>query len=68
MIIETCISELNENVSIHGLIPLLGKTKNKDSKLHLITSEHKLKFSLKKDTYANKTELKLGKNHTENCV
>ena len=65
MIIETCICELNENDSIHGLIPLLGKTKNKDNKLHLITSEHKLKFNLKKDTHTNKKELKLGENHTK---
>ena len=57
------MSELNENISIYGLIAFLGKTTNKDNKLHLITPEHKLKFNIKKDTY--KIELKLGKVHTK---
>ena len=65
MIIETYVSELNENISIYDLIAFLGKTTNKDNKLHLITPEHKLKFNLKKDTYKNKMELKLGKVHTK---
>ena len=65
MIIETCMSELNENISIYGLIAFLGKTTSKDNKLHLITPEHKLKFNLKKDTYKHKMELKLGKVHTK---
>ena len=43
----------------------MGKTTNKDSKLHLITPKHKLKFSLKNDTYKNKIELKLEKVHTK---
>ena len=65
MITETCISELNENISIYGLITFLGKTNNKDNKLHLIKSKHKLKFNLKKDAYKNKIDLKLGKVHTK---
>ena len=56
MITKTSVSELNENISIHGLIAFLGETNNKDSKLHLITPGHKLKFSLKKDVYKNKIE------------
>ena len=65
MITETYVSELNENFSVHGLIAFLGKITNKDNKLHVITPEHKLKFNTKKDTYKNKTELKLGKVHTK---
>ena len=65
MITETYVSELSENISIYNLIAFLGKTTNKDKKLHLITPKHKLKFSLKKDTYKNKIELKLGKIHTK---
>ena len=65
MITEAYISELNENISIYGLIVFLGKINNKDNKLHLITSEHKLKFNLKKNTYKNKIEFKLGKAHTK---
>ena len=49
MITETSVSELNENISIYGLIAFLGETNNKDSKLHLITPGHKLKFNLKMD-------------------
>ena len=41
----------------------MGKTINKDNKLHLITPEHKLKFNLKKGACQNKIELKLGKVH-----
>ena len=51
MITETYASELNENISIYGLIAFLGKTTNKDNKLHLIWSQRKLKFNLKKDVY-----------------
>ena len=47
MITEMYVSELNENISIYGLIVFLGKTINKDNKLHLITSKNKLKFNLK---------------------
>ena len=63
MITETYVSELNENISIYGLIAFLGKITNKDNKLHLITPKHKLQFNLEKDTYKNKIELKLGKVH-----
>ena len=54
IITETYVSELNENISIYGLIAFFGKTTNKDNKLHLMTPKLKLKFSLKKDTYKNK--------------
>ena len=47
MITETHISNLNENSSIYGLIAFLGKTNNKDRKLHLIMPEHKLNSILK---------------------
>ena len=63
MITETYVSELNENISIYGLIAFLGKITNKDNKLHLITPKHKLQFNLEKDTHKNKIELKLGKVH-----
>ena len=43
----------------------MGKTTNKDNKLHLIRSKHKLTFSLKKEAYKNKIELKLGKIQTK---
>ena len=62
---ETYVSELNENISIYDLIAFLGKTANKDNKLHLITPKHRLKFNLKKDVYKNKIKLKLGKVHTK---
>ena len=65
MITETYVSELNENISIYGLIAFWGKITDKDNKLHLITPIHKLKFNLKKDTYENKEELKLEKVHTK---
>ena len=65
MITETYVSELNENISLYGLVAFLRKTTSKDNKLHLITPEHKLKFNLKKDVYKNKIELKLGKVHTK---
>ena len=58
-------NELNEKISIHGLITFVRKTTNKDNKMHLIMPEQKLKFNLKKDVYKNKTELKLGKVHTK---
>ena len=61
MITETYVSELNENISIYGLILFLGKLINKDNQLYLITPEQKLKFKLKKDVYKNKIELKLKK-------
>ena len=62
MLTETNISELNENISIYGLITFLGKTNNRDSNLHLTTPKCKLKFNLKKkkDAYKNKIEPKLG--------
>ena len=63
MITEIYVSELNRNISIYGLIVFLGKTTNKDNKLHLIRPEHKLKLNLEKDVYKNKIELKLGKVH-----
>ena len=63
IITETYVSELKENISTYGLIEFLGKTNNKDNKLHLMTPEQKLKFNLKKDAYKNKIELKLGKVH-----
>ena len=63
MITEAYISELNENISIYGLIVFFFFFYNKDNKLHLITSEHK--FNLKKNTYKNKIEFKLGKVHTK---
>ena len=63
IITETYVSELKENISTYGLIKFLGKTNNKDNKLHLMTPEQKLKFNLKKDAYKNKIELKLGKVH-----
>ena len=47
MITETHVSNLNENSSIYGLIAFLGKTNNKDRKLHLIMPEHKLNSILK---------------------
>ena len=59
MITETYVSELNENILIYGLIAFLGKTTNKNNKLHLITSKNKLKFNLKNDVYKVKIELKL---------
>ena len=59
MITEMYVSELNENISIYGLIVFLGKTTNKDNKLHLITSKNKLKFNLKNGVYKDKIELKL---------
>ena len=59
MITETYVSELNENISIYGLIAFLEKTTNKNNKLHLITSKNKLKFNLKNDVYKVKIELKL---------
>ena len=65
MIIETYVSQFNENISIYDLIAFLGKTTNKDIKLHLIRPKHKLKFSLKKDVCKYKIELKLGKFHTK---
>ena len=65
MITETYVSELNKNISIYGLIAFLGKSTNKDNKLHLIMPEHKLKFNLKKDVHNKKIELKLGKCHTK---
>ena len=68
MINEAYVSELNENISIYGLIAFLGKTNNKDNKLHLITPKHKLKFSLKKDGYKNKIELKLEKVRTKTSL
>ena len=37
MITETYVSELNENISVYGLIAFLENTTNKDNKLHLIT-------------------------------
>ena len=61
----TEVYELNENISIYGLIAILGKANNKDNKLHLITPEHKVKFNLKKDTFKNKIVLKLGIFHTK---
>ena len=39
MITETCVSELDENISMYGLIAFLEKTTNKDKKLHLITPD-----------------------------
>ena len=60
MITETYVSELNENISVYGLISYLGKT-NKDNKLHLISPKQKSKFNLKKDVYKNKIKLKLRK-------
>ena len=51
-------NELNEKISIHGLITFVRKTTNKDNKMHLIMPEQKLKFNLKKDVYKSKTELK----------
>ena len=47
MITETHVSNLNENSSIYGLIAFLGKTNNKDRKLHLIMPERKLNSILK---------------------
>ena len=61
MITEICVSKLNESISIYGLIAFLGKTTNKDNKLHLIMPEQKLKFNLKKDVYKDKIKLILGK-------
>ena len=63
-ITETYVSELDENISIYGLIAFLGNTINENNKLK-ITPEHKLKFNLKKDAYENKIELKLGEVHTK---
>ena len=54
MITEIYVSELNESISVYVLIAFLGKTNNKDNKLHLITPEHKLKFNLKKYVFKNK--------------
>ena len=65
MIIEMYLSELNENISIYSLTAFLGKSNNKDKKLYLITPKHKLKFSLKKDAYKKKIELKRGRAHTK---
>ena len=65
MITEMYVSELTENISIYGLIAFLGKTTNKDNRLHLVMPKHKLKFIFKKDTYKNKIELKLGRVHTK---
>ena len=65
MITETYVSELNENILMYGLTAFLGKTTNKNNKLHLIRPEHKLKFNLKKDVYKKKMELKIGKVHTK---
>ena len=47
MITETYVSDLNENISIYSLNVFWQATNNKDSKLHLITPGHKLKFNLK---------------------
>ena len=65
MIIETYVSELNKNISIYDLVAFLGKIIKKDNKFHLIWPKHKLKFNVKKGTYKNKIELKLGKVHTK---
>ena len=67
-ITEVYVSELNDNISIYGLIAILGKTNNKDNKLHLTMPEHKVKFNLQKDAYKNKIVLKLGKFHTKTCT
>ena len=68
MITEMYENELNEKISIHGLITFVRKTTNKDNKMHLIMPEQKLKFNLKKDVYKSKTELKLGKVHTKTLL
>ena len=65
LITKTYVSELNKNISIYDLTAFLGKTTNKDNKLHLIMPKNKLKFNLKKDNYRSKIELKLGKVHTK---
>ena len=65
MITETYVSELRQNIPINGMVAFLGKTNNKDKKLHLMTPEHKLKFNLKKDAYKNKKELQLVNVHTK---
>ena len=48
IITERYVRELNDNISIYGLISFLRKTTNKKNKLHLITYKHKLKFNLEK--------------------
>ena len=40
MITEAYVNELNENISIYGLIAFLEKTNNQDKILYLITPEH----------------------------
>ena len=40
MITEAYVSELNENISIYGLIAFLEKNNNQDKILYLITPEH----------------------------
>ena len=64
MITETFLTELNENISTYDLISFSGETKT-DNKLHLISPNNKLKFSLKKDIYKNRVKFELGKVHTK---
>ena len=49
MVVETCVSEFNRNISLYGVISFLGKQADLENKLHLITPGQKLKFNMKKD-------------------
>ena len=65
MVVGTCVSEFNRNISSYGVISFLGKQADLENKLHLITPGQKLKFNMKKDFYQNKTEFQLGKVDTK---
>ena len=64
MITEKLVTELNQSISIYGLISFSGETKT-DNKLALISRSSKLKSDLKKDVYKNKVGFELGKVHTK---
>ena len=64
MITEKLVTELNQSISMYGLISFSGETKT-DNKLALISPSSKLKSDLKKDVYKNKVGFELGKVHTK---
>ena len=64
MITETFATELNQKLSMLGLVSFSGEAKS-NNKLDLIIQDRKLKFNMKKDVYKNKITLNLGKVHTK---
>ena len=64
MITETFVTELNQELSMFGLVSFSGEAKN-NNKLDLITPNKELKFNMKKDVYKNRITLNLGKVHTK---